>query len=781
MVRLLVLFLIPIMAVAQPFVWTTFTSTSNVVDIEKLNGHLWLASSGGLSNFDPLTSNFDVYTNTRGLAMNQCMAVGKDSRGWVWAALLDGRISRINPQTGEARQIVDLLRDVFEITDFCEYGDEVFAAANNGIYRFSFFDVDSNFHVLESIRKLGGFSGETPVNRVAVAGGYLYAATHEGLARARLDRINLSPPAAWDTFTTANSGLPQNSIVTIAAGLDGSLWIATPTRVLSFDGQEFQNISTLESVIDFADVDGVMYAASATQVYRRENGVWVAFGDSLKQIVRLKVLDTGSMNDLVVAVGDNSEQRGGLVFREGTVWSVPLNAPGIGGNYIEALAVDPKGRLWVGGAANSVGVFVYDNEQWTNYIKTPDRPQGYFVYDIEGFAFDDFGGTWIASQGSGVAWFRGDSMTFFNYGDSEGFDANGPRVFGIGGAPYFVVTRVARSNDGDIYISNRLSFHDLPLIRVPAEWIARGNNLDPWNYYYQGPPSSNDKMNVEELIVDGFNRVWLGNHDDAFLSWVLDDRETPADTSDDNWFSYFPRQYQDDAFTCFDDINGSVLDWEIDHGGYLWVATLNGAYYTQAGIPQDLNNLKFICVADLPFGNRVNDIHVDAQDNKWFATDGGVAVLDRNFIWVQRFRTSSSADYPSDLISNNVTSIASNPQTGEVWIGTPDGLSRLTTPYVSRGADFDELWPYPNPFRADGSVRMFLDHQQLGGKFDELRIYTMSGRLVRKLTWSQMIDNSGGWNGRNEEGDFVAGGVYILAATSNDGKSLTGKIAVLGR
>jgi hypothetical protein len=42
-------------------------------------------------------------------------------------------------------------------------------------------------------------------------------------------------------------------------------------------------------------------------------------------------------------------------------------------------------------------------------------------------------------------------------------------------------------------------------------------------------------------------------------------------------------------------------------------------------------------------------------------------------------------------------------------------------------------------------------------------------------------DGWGGWDGRNDEGVLVAGGVYVLVASSNDGKSAVGKVAVLGR
>ena len=50
MIRLLLLgSLLPVLAFGQPFRWTTYTSTSNVVDLTSTDGSVWAATTGGLS------------------------------------------------------------------------------------------------------------------------------------------------------------------------------------------------------------------------------------------------------------------------------------------------------------------------------------------------------------------------------------------------------------------------------------------------------------------------------------------------------------------------------------------------------------------------------------------------------------------------------------------------------------------------------------------------------------------------------------------------------------
>lgn len=785
---------LPLAAVAQPFQWTTFTSTSNVVDLLAVDGRVWVATSGGLAGYDPVTGTFDIYTNTRGLAMNNVMVVGRDTRGFVWAGLADGRITRINTQTGETRQVTDLQGEIFEITDILSVGDNVFVSANNGVYRFTYQPIVQNYRVLESIKKLGSLRGETRVAALGAAHGCLYAATAEGLARVRLEHAQLSSPSLWDVFTTGNSSLPENNIRKLQGPASpddsGALHAVTPSFIVTLDAYDGTWRSfAVGNVRGFAPSNHAI-AHTGTRVYNFDSSanLWQPYGDPLPDIMAVET--DGSR--VVVGLADGTQGNGGLVFAAGIwpvfeSWDPPLRSVNIGGNFITGLGVEPSGKLWVGGSGFAGGVYTYDGIDWRNRtLSTGDTARFYRSIPQE-FVFDDFGGAWVASRGRGLAWFYDDTLQFFNSYDSTGFArVDGtlrPRLPGLRTDPHFIETYLARNSSGDIYVVNLEAGNNLPLARIPREWIARRNNSDPWQYFaadLNGP--ADDYYAVGKALVDPLNRVWMGAGRNGTRAYVLDLRGTPDNPGDDQWFAYIPNNLRDN-FTCFEDINKEVLDWDIDGQGYLWIGTLNGAYYAQGGVPFNLNQLRFICMIDLPIGNRVNAVHVDAQDNKWFGTDQGVAVLDRNFNWIHVFQTATSLDNPSDLTANFVTAIASNAASGEVWIGTTDGLSRFNSPYVSSGGDFGDVWPYPNPFRTDGSQRLRIDPQRLGGRFDDFRVYTISGRLVRKLTWAEMTDprRTGGWDGRNADGVWVAAGVYLLVATSNNGKTATGKVAVLGR
>lgn len=776
-------------ASANPFRWTTYTSASSVRNLLVTDAGLWLGTTGGLVSFDRATGEFDVYTNTRGLAMNATVGLGEDQQGWIWIVAPDGRLTRLNPRTGQTKVISDLQNEIFEVSSIVRVGEEMFLGANNGIYRFAYYGVVDNYRVLERVRVLGSFPTSIAVADLVAHDGFLYAATIAGLARAPLTSAQFSAPAVWENYTLTE-GLPANNVE--ALGLDGQrLWLATESQTASFDGTNFSTpISAPEAVLEFVGFDGQFYAISENTLYRFAGNAWTSTGLGQPGLAAVAVTALDGVNILAIGVADRSERPGGLRFFDGADLS-PIIAPrGVGGNAVTALTFDSIGDLWVASQGARTGVSKFSHEQWTAYTRSDTLGGLFWNSGPRSAVADNYGGVWFGSDGGGVI--RHHNGEFYRYNSIEdaGFDQDGPRLSGISGSPSFCVTRVGKLPSGDILISNRLATVPRTVAVVTNDWLSQGNNPTPWAYYRTQSESGIARpYEINEIFGDPFGRIFVGASFDGNHTFVCDPAGTLADTSNDQWASYDPVELQDAATTCFEDINREVLSFAVDKQKYLWVGTPGGAYYSQGGLthsgnpqdslPDDIANLRFICLFDLPIGRRVNHIHVDAQDNKWFATDEGVAVLDPSFSWVHVFQTSSSIDFASDLASENVTSITSNPSTGEVWIGTLDGLSRLETPYVTRERTLDEVWPYPNPFIADGTQHMYLDANALGGRFDELRVFTLTGRLVRELAWSTAI--STGWDGRNEDGELVAGGVYLLVATTSDGHSATGKLAVLGR
>lgn len=765
---------------ANPFRWTTFTSGTNVRDLLIMDSRLWLGTTGGLVSFDLETGGFDVYTNTSGLSMNATVGLGVDARGWIWVVAPDGRITRLNPETGQTKVISDLREEIFEVSAIVANGDEMFLAANNGIYRFAFFQVVDNYRVSERVRVLGSFPTSIAVSDMAVVGDYLYASTIAGLARAPLATQQFSAPAAWENFTIAQ-GLPRNNISALGVDRLQNLWIASGNLTTIFDGAVFSSPDTCsENLQVLQPFEDTMYAAGTGSLFYFDGSTWISTGTGQPGMASMVEAEVMGDNVLIVGVADRHNREGGVRFFDGETLTPAIAPRGLGGNYVAAVEYDALGNLWAASGDIRPGVSKFANESWTAYTRS-DSIDGHFWAQGGGVSAvaDNLGGIWFAGNGGGVLYHRDGTFYRYNPVETSGYDENGRRLAGIASDPNYCECRVGRMPSGEILITNLGSAAGRPIALVTNDWLARGDSPDPWLYFLpRNIPGFANPEQVDEIFGDPFGRFFVGASRNGSYTFACNTRGTVADTSDDVWNAYRPVDLQD-ATTCFNDIAAEVLTFAVDQQNYLWVGAPSGAYYSQGGLSGNLSTLRFICLYDLPIGRRVNDIHVDAQDNKWFATDQGVAVLDPSFTWVHVFQTSSSIDFASDLASNNVLSITSSAKTGEVWIGTADGLSRLQTPYLSRAPKLDKVFPYPNPFRADGTQRLFLDANELGGRFDELRVFTLNGRLVRELAWSQAI--SAGWDGRNQDGELIAGGVYLIVATTKDGHSATGKVAVIGK
>jgi len=343
---------------AQPFQWETFTSTSDVLDIESVNGHLWAATTGGLIHFDPQTGMFDVYTNTRGLSTNRCVAVGADSRGGIWVGLEDRRLNRLDPETGRVDVLSDLQGDVYAITDLVPWEDYIFVATDVGAYRLAYYETVNGFRVQESYSKLGGLSPRTEVRRLAVADGYLWAATAFGLARADLALPTLVPPSAWENIDESD-GLPDADVRAILAAPDGGLWIGMSVGLVLWRDGSFGAVRDFGTVVDFGNVNDTVYIATSNRTYWYDPafGWRYATDPTTLDVRRLAGAPSGENGQVLWAAVAHSEDRsGGIAALLGEEWTEPLRAEGPAGNDISALAVGPDGRLWVGGKGERGGV-----------------------------------------------------------------------------------------------------------------------------------------------------------------------------------------------------------------------------------------------------------------------------------------------------------------------------------------------------------------------------------------------------------------------------------------
>jgi hypothetical protein len=120
----------------------------------------------------------------------------------------------------------------------------------------------------------------------------------------------------------------------------------------------------------------------------------------------------------------------------------------------------------------------------------------------------------------------------------------------------------------------------------------------------------------------------------------------------------------------------------------------------------------------------------------------------------------------SPLLHHNIKSIAVNPVSGEVMIGTEMGLCSYMSNATEAAEQLEKsnVLAYPNPVRSDYTGPIAVKGLTMDA---EVKILSTTGQLV----WSG-ISNGGTftWNGCNKSGRRVASGVYHVVANNAEGK-----------
>ena len=164
---------------------------------------------------------------------------------------------------------------------------------------------------------------------------------------------------------------------------------------------------------------------------------------------------------------------------------------------------------------------------------------------------------------------------------------------------------------------------------------------------------------------------------------------------------------------------------------------------------------------------------IDQANRKWVGTNnnGIYLISSDNLTQIHHFTTSNSK-----LLSNSIESLALNDDTGEVFIGTTNGLcsymSDATT--TNEEMDKDNVWAYPNPVTPNYTGLITITGLTLEA---DIKIVTASGILVNSGR------SNGGtytWDGCDTKGRKVASGIYMVeTATSSGEKGTVCKIAIV--
>jgi len=257
-------------------------------------------------------------------------------------------------------------------------------------------------------RRNSGLSSDSTIYAVAIdKGGNIWAGTDGGVFK--FDGLN------WTNYTTTNSGLGGNKVMSIAVDSLGNKWFGTDVTLSSLDGTTWTNYN-LPGVTSIAiDTHGNRwYANWDTQVAEFDGTHWT-YHTPYDTANAFWISTVGADPQGNIWLG--TEIAGTIWKFDGAAWTTyDITHDGFGGNSVYAATPDAQGDMWFGFAYEGGGVSEFDGAHWITYSAPGDRHD--FGIGVKAIAVDGQDNKWFGSDGRGASMFDGSSWTTYDITNS---------------------------------------------------------------------------------------------------------------------------------------------------------------------------------------------------------------------------------------------------------------------------------------------------------------------------------------------------------------------------
>ena len=270
----------------------------------------------------------------------------------------------------------------------------------------------------------------------------------------------------------------------------------------------------------------------------------------------------------------------------------------------------------------------------------------------------------------------------------------------------------------------------------------------------------------DDLLIDSYNQKWgiMGRGAGVF---VYNHNNTIENSADD--------QYKLLNTNVGNGNLPSLQTYSIaeDLDGEIWIGTDKGigVFYNPSSVFSSENfDAQQILIQEGDYGQyllseeRVKCITIDGANRKWIGTEkSGIFLLsEEGTEEILHFTTENSP-----LFSNNIIDIAINPENGEVFIGSEEGLISYRSDGTEGESTQSETHVFPNPVRESYNGPIAINGLVTDAN---IKITDIDGNLVFEgfAKGGQAI-----WNGKNKNGERASAGVYLVFSTDINGVEKT--------
>lgn len=427
------------------------------------------------------------------------------------------------------------------------------------------------------------------------------------------------------------------------------------------------------------------------------------------------------------------------------------------------------GGRWATEYATPARINIYDGETWRGSNEYAlQSVLGKRIIDPVSIAVDkkDPGHFYVATYGCGVIEYR-------NYEPAKQHTSGNSTLQPVSAkvsAEFYTRTDGATMDEnGNLWVMNA-TFMGPALHVLTPDGIWHGVEL---------------RHNGNNVNLETPAGIWIDRRDGRY-KWMMDqrgsnpglylhyDNGTPTKQSDD-------RSIRRSSFV---DQDGKTVTpgWfrciMQDHANRIWIGTDKGIIV----IPSEVdfftsNQCRRIIIprndgsnlGDYLLGEeQINCMAVDGGDRIWIGTENsGLYLIEEDTITVAHFTENNSL-----LPSNKILSIAIEPTTGEVFVGTDKGIASYRSDASEPQKTMASAYAYPNPVRPgyEGVIT-------IAGLMDNttINIIDAGGNLVCK---TRSHGGTAVWDGRLSDGRKATPGVYTAMCNAQGGHTVV-KILVI--
>jgi Two component regulator propeller len=598
---------------------------------------------------------------------------------------------------------------------------------------------------VEDTWRIGSNGTDVKTYAVTVSGNFIYAATEEGL---KVTSIN-SNPADYRNWSLIGSsgGLSPGSCNQVLSTSDQVL-VLKHDSLYAGNSNAFHFLYASGSEISHADAGATGILVSEISGGKGKVVEINAGGNILKTfqpaglslprqalILNNECWIADENNGLFRTNGSNAEKifpnspinisSGEMKFSGSTLWAMAGRV-----NDAWNYTFNPNGiYAFTGENWDGYNLYVYAKlDSMLDFITVTDQPAT--------------GSVFAGSYGGGLLEITKDRQLLI-------YKQNSALQPAIGDPGSYRVSGLATDQLSNVWISNYGAPQNIVVKKSDGQWKSFSIPF----YHLENA--------VAGITIDDYDQKWIVSPKENGL-FVFNSGESVDNTGDDRW-RYFRKGKGNGNLP-----SSNVFCAVKDKNGFIWVGTDNGIGIIQCTQDAVNNN----CEAILPIvqqdnfagylfqGEEVRAIAVDGANRKWIGTKNGLWLISPDGEKISyRFTITNSP-----LLDNDISALAINPETGELFIATASGICSFRSTATEGTEEHTNVLVYPNPvppgFQGTIAIRGLASNAQV-------KITELDGRLVYQV---KALGGQAIWNGKDYKGNRVSSGVYIVLATDEQNR-----------